>query len=109
MNKDTRLNFGPSALLLIVVAVLVLLAVRKRLTTAEEVEKAVAKVEYHAVRDSHSPFAILAVAALVAFVVWTVVRANRGGNATPPAKESSASEDRTRGSGVSSDNQHPPA
>jgi hypothetical protein len=100
MKKGTAPNIAPGALLLILVALLILLAVHKRLATAEEVEKAVAKVEYHAVRDSHSPVAIIAVVALFAFVAWIVVRGNRGeAKALPPAKGSSASEGRIGESG----------
>jgi hypothetical protein len=93
MNKGTRFNTAPGALLLILLATLILLAVHKRLTTAEEVEKAAVTVEHHAVRDSHSQVAVIAVVALFAYVTWTVLRANRGeAKAMPPAKESSASD-----------------
>jgi hypothetical protein len=68
MKKDTRLNIAPGALLLILLGILILLAVHKRLTTAEEAEKAVVKVEHHVIRDSHSPVAIIAVVALFAYV-----------------------------------------
>ena len=93
MKKDTRLNLSPAAILLILLAMLILLAVRKRLTTAEEVDKAVSKVGHAVVHDSHSGVAIVVVVALFAYVTWTVLRANRGdAEAMPPAEESSASD-----------------
>jgi hypothetical protein len=91
MKKDSRLNIAPAALLLTLLAVLILLAVHKRLTTAEEVEKAVVKVDDNVVRDSYMRVAVVAMVALFAYVIWTVLRANRGeAKAMPPAKESSA-------------------
>jgi hypothetical protein len=87
MKKDTRLKLSPGAILLILVSMLILLAVRKRLTTAEEVDKAVSKVGHAVLRDSHSRAAIIVVVALFAYVTWTVLRANRR-----EAKESSASD-----------------
>jgi hypothetical protein len=93
MKKDKRLNVAPGALLLILLGMLILLAVYKRLTTAEEVEKAAVIVEHHAVRDSHSPVAVVAMVALFAYVTWTALRANRGGaKGMPPARESSPSD-----------------
>ena len=93
MKKDTRLNIAPGALLLILLAMLILLAIRKRLTTAEEVDKAVGKVEHAVVRDSHLRVAVVVMVAFFAYITWTVLRANRGEDkAMPPAKESSASD-----------------
>jgi|SRR6516164_4579731 hypothetical protein len=92
MKKDIRFHIAPGALLLILVAMLILLAVHKRLATADEVDKAASKAEYQ-LRDSHASVAIVAVAALFAYVAWTVLRANRGeAEAMPPAKESSAND-----------------
>jgi hypothetical protein len=91
MKKDSRLKIAPAALLLTLLAVLILLAIHKRLTTAAEVEKAVVKVEDNVVRDSYSRVAVVAMVALFAYVMWIVLRANRGeAKEMPPAKESSA-------------------
>ena len=93
MKKDTRLNLSPGAILLILLALLMLLAVRKRLTTAKEVDEAVGKVGHAAARDSHAGVAIVVVVALFAYVTWIVLRANRGeAQAMPPAMEPSASD-----------------
>jgi hypothetical protein len=79
--------------LLVLLAVLILLAVRKRLTTAEEAEKATGKVEHVVVRDSHGRVAVVVVVGLFAYMTWTVLRANRGeAQAMPPAREASASD-----------------
>jgi hypothetical protein len=93
MKKDTRLNIAPGALLLILLAMLILLAVRKGLTTTEEVDKVVVKVDRNVIRDSRVRVAVVVVVALFAYVMWTALRANRGeAKAMPPAKESSASD-----------------
>jgi len=95
MKKDTRLNLSPGAILFILLAMLILLAVRKRLTTAEEVDKAAGKVGHAFIRDSHARVAIVVLVALFAYVTWTVLRANRGeAKAMPPAEESSASDEK---------------
>src|SRR6516225_8662476 len=93
MKKETRLKLSPGAILLILVAMLILLAVRKRLTTAEEVDKAASKVGHAVFHDSHSRVAIVVVVALFAYVTWIVLRANREeAKAMPPAEESSAND-----------------
>ena len=85
------------AILLILLAMLILLAVRKRLTTAEEVDKVVVKVDRNVIRDSRVRVAVVVVVALFAYVMWTALRANRGeAKAMPPAKESSASDGEPR-------------
>jgi hypothetical protein len=90
MKKDSRLNVTLGAFLLMLLAVLTLLAVRNGRMPDE---KAVVKVEDNVVHDSYSQVAVVAVVALFAYVMWTILRANRGeAKAVPPAKESSPSD-----------------
>ena len=97
MTKNTPFSIAPGAILLVLLATLTLLAVQKRLTTAEETEKAAVKVEVNVVRDSYSKVVVIALVALFAYVTWTALRANRGeAKAMPPAKESSAGDDAAR-------------
>ena len=92
MTKNTPFSIAPGAILLVLLATLTLLAVQKRLTTAEETEKAAVKVEVNVVRDSYSKVVVIALVALFAFVTWTALRANEGEDkAMPPARESSES------------------
>jgi hypothetical protein len=88
MGKLTRLKIGPVALL-VVLALLTLLVVKRKGVTAEEAEGdvvwTVVKVERAIDRDDFSAVAFLALVALFAFVTWTALRANEGeGKATPP-------------------------
>jgi len=85
MKKVTRLKLGPVTLL-VLLALLTLLVVKREHLTAEEAEDTV-------VRDKYAAVAFLALMALFAFVTWTALRANEGGDkAMPPARESSASD-----------------
>ena len=95
MKKVTRLKIGPVALL-VLLALLTLLVVKRKNLTAEEAEddavRAVVKVEDTVVRDEYAAVAFLALVALFAFVMWTALRAKEGEHkAVPPARESSAS------------------
>jgi hypothetical protein len=93
MTKNTPFSIAPGAILLVLLATLTLLAVQKRLTTAEETEKAAVKVEVNVVRDSYSKVVVIALVALFAYVIWIVLRASPGeAQSTPPAKESSAAK-----------------
>jgi hypothetical protein len=84
------MKVSPVALLVLLVLV-TLVAVRHKVLTAEEAEKAVAKVEDDVVRDSHLTVAVVAMVALFGYVIWIVLRANQGdAKSMPPAKESSA-------------------
>jgi hypothetical protein len=82
--------------LLVLLALLTFLVVKRKDLTAEEAEddavRAVVKVEDTVVRDDDVAVAFLALMALFAFVTWTALRANEGEDkAMPPARESSAS------------------
>jgi hypothetical protein len=95
MKKVTRLKIGPVALL-VLLALLTLLVVKRKHLTAEKAEdeavRAVVKLENTVVRDKHAAVAFLAVIALFGFVMWTALRANEGeAKAKPPAREPSAS------------------
>jgi hypothetical protein len=95
MGKGTRFKIGPVALL-VLLALLTLLVVKRRHLTAEEAADDAARVgvklEERAFRDEYGQVAFLALVALFGFVTWTALRANEGEDkATPPAKESSAS------------------
>jgi len=95
MKKGTRLKIGPVAVL-VLLALLTLLVVKRRHLTAEEaVDEAVrpaAKLGDTVVRDERAAVAFIALVALFAFVTWTALRANEGeGKAMPPAGESRAS------------------
>jgi hypothetical protein len=96
MKKGTRLKIGPVALL-VLLALLTLLVVKRKDLTPEEAEddavRAIVKLEDPVVRDGHAAVAFLALMALFAFVTWTALRANEGEDkAMPPARESSASD-----------------
>jgi hypothetical protein len=95
MKKMTGLKIGPVALL-VLLALLTFLVVKRRGLTADEVEgdavRVLFKVEDAVTRHEHAAVAFLAVIALFAFVMWTALRANAGEDkAVPAAKESSAS------------------
>jgi hypothetical protein len=96
MKKVTRRKIGPLALLLLL-ALLTLLAVkRKHLTAEEAVDDAVRPVVKMAdtvVRHERAAVALLALMALFAFVMWSALRTNEGEDKSkPPARESSASD-----------------
>jgi hypothetical protein len=95
MGKGTRLKIGPVAVL-VLLALLTLLVVKRRHLTAEEaVDEAarpVVKVGDTVVRDERAAVAVIVLVALFAFVMWTALRAKEGEDkAVPPAKESGAS------------------
>jgi hypothetical protein len=95
MKKVTQLKIGPVALL-VLLALLTLLVVKRKDFTAEEAEddavRAVVMLEDTVVHDDFAAVAFLALMALFAFVTWTVLRAKKGEDkAMPPARESSAS------------------
>ena len=91
-----RLKIGP-VVVLVLLALLTLLVVKRKHLTAEEAEddavRAVVKLGDPVVRDGHAAVAFLALMALFAFVTWTALRANEGEDkAAPPAGESNASD-----------------
>jgi hypothetical protein len=95
MKKVTRLKIGPVALL-VLLALLTLLVVKRKNLTAEEAEddavRPVVTLTERVDRDDFAAVALLAVIALFAFVTWTAVRSKKGEDeATPPARESNAS------------------
>jgi hypothetical protein len=95
MDKGTGLKIGPVAVL-VLLAVLTLLAVKRKHVTAEEaVDEAVrpvVKLGDTAVRDERAAVAFIVLVALFAFVTWTALRAKEGEDkAMPPARESGAS------------------
>jgi hypothetical protein len=83
MQKVTRLKIGPVALL-VLLALLTLLWVHRKGLTAEEAEGeaggAVVQLEDTVVRDKYAAVAFLGLVALFAFVTWTALRANEGGD-----------------------------
>jgi hypothetical protein len=90
MKKDANLNTALGALLLILLAVLVLLALRRGLAPDE---KDVVKVQREVIRDSHSRVAVVAFVALLAYVMWVVLSARREeAKVTPPASQPSANQ-----------------
>jgi len=92
MEKLTRLKIGPVAVM-VLLALLVLVTVYRARHTDAEPEEAVVKAEDRVVHDSHVTVAVVGLVALFAFVVWTALRANeRDDKATPPARESRASD-----------------
>ena len=95
MGKGTRLKIGPVAVL-VLLALLTLLVVKRRHLTAEEaVDEAaqpVVKVGDTVVRDERAAVAFIVLVALFAFVMWTALRDKEGEDkAVPPAGESGAS------------------
>jgi hypothetical protein len=94
MKKLTPLKIGPVALL-VLLALLTLLVVKRKDLTVEEGDdgavRAVVKLEDTVDRDKDAAVAFLALIALFAFVMWTALRANEGEDkATPRARESIA-------------------
>jgi hypothetical protein len=83
--------------LLVVLALLTLLVVKRESLTAEEAQddavRTVVKLKDLVVRHEYAVVAFLILMALFAFVTWTGLRANEGEDkATPSAGESSASD-----------------
>jgi hypothetical protein len=92
MNSETRHNVSPIAFL-VVLLLLMLIVVRHSVLTANEAEKAVVKVQDNVVRNTRLTVAVVAMVALLAYLMWTLLRADQEeAEATPPAKESSASD-----------------
>ena len=95
MKKETRLKIGPVALLLLLALLTLLVVKRKHLTAEEAVDDAarpVVKLADTAIRHERAAVAFLALMALFAFVTWTALRANKEEDkAMPPDRESSAS------------------
>jgi glucan phosphoethanolaminetransferase (alkaline phosphatase superfamily) len=84
------------ASVLLLLALLALLAIhRNGLTADEAAQKGIGvavRVTNDAFHNEYRTVAVLALVVLFAFVIWTVVRANKeGSKAIPPAKESSSS------------------
>jgi hypothetical protein len=95
MKRVTQLG-GRPIVLLVVLALLTLLVVKRKDLTAEEAVgdavRPVVELEQRVVRDRHGAVAFLAVVALFGFVTWAAIRASEGEDkAMPPAGESSAS------------------
>jgi hypothetical protein len=95
MKKETRNNTGAVAVL-VLLALLALLVVKRIDLTAEEGEVAavrtVGKLENAIIRDERVVIAFLVLMALFAFVLWTQLRTEEGEDkAMPPAGESSVS------------------
>ena len=95
MKKATRLKTGPVALL-VLLALLTFLVVKRRYLTAEGAGDAavgtVVKLGDTVYRDEYATVAFIALVALFAFVTWTALRANEGEDkAMPPGGESSGS------------------
>ena len=89
MRKLTRLKIGPAAVLVLLALLVAAAVYRQRHRDAEPVGAAV-KLGDRAVHDSHAGVAVAVLVALFAFVMWTALRANAGGDtATPPAGEPS--------------------
>jgi hypothetical protein len=100
MKKVTRLKIGPVALLVLLALLTLLVVKRKHLTAEEAVDDAVrpvVKLEERVIRDERGAVAFLALMALLAFVTWTALRANEGedkamppagrGDSTPPSSQ----------------------
>jgi hypothetical protein len=95
MKNVTRLKIGPVALL-VLLALLTLLVVKRRYLTAQEAEdgavRKIVNVENTVVRDPYVAVAVLAVVAMLALVTWAALRVGKGEDqARPRAGESSAS------------------
>jgi hypothetical protein len=89
MKKVTKLTIGPLALL-VLLAMLTLLVVKRKHITVEEAAdyagRAVVQAENTLRRDKYALVAVLALMSLLVFVTWTAVRADqREDEAMPPA------------------------
>jgi hypothetical protein len=95
MGKGTRLKIGPVAVLVLLALLTLLVVKRKHLTAEEAVDEAArpaVKLWDTVVRHERAAVAFIALVALFAFVMWTALRAKEGEDkAVPPANESSAS------------------
>jgi hypothetical protein len=95
MKQLTRLKIGPVALL-VLLALLTFLVVKRKHMTEEEAEagavRTAVEVERMAVRDEHAVVAFVVLIALFGFLTWAAMRAHeREDEAMPPGRESSAS------------------
>jgi hypothetical protein len=90
-----RLRIGPIAVL-VLLALLTLLVVKREYLTAEEAQDdavgVVVKLKEMVVRHEHAAVAFLALMAVFAFVTWTALRRSEEEDRKPPAGESSASD-----------------
>jgi hypothetical protein len=101
MKRGTRRKIGPVALLVLLALLTLLVVKRKHVTAEEAADDAVrvgVKLEERAFRDEYGQVAFLALVALFAFVTWTALRANTAvranvgeDEAVPPAGGPSAS------------------
>ena len=104
MKEVTQRRIGPVALL-VLLALLTLLAVKRRHLTAEEATdetvRSVVKVENTVRHDQYAAAALLVLITLFAFVMWTALRANRGGPPEAKTAEPGAAADGGRDPGSS--------
>jgi hypothetical protein len=95
MRKWTRLTIGPVAVLVLLALLTLLVVKRKHLTAEEAVDESVrvvVRLDERVASDKYGAVAFLALMALLAFVTWSALGANEAEDeATPPARESSAS------------------
>ena len=92
MKNVTRLMIVPVAVLVVLALLALLAAHRIGGRGAEEPVGAVVKLADRVIHDSHATVAVVGLAALFAFVIWTALRAEGEDKAMPPARESSASD-----------------
>ena len=96
MRTVTRLKTGPVAVLVLLALLTLLVVKRQHLTAEEAVDDAAlvgVKLEERAFRDVFGQVACIALVALLGFVMWTALRAKEGEEkAVPPARESSAGD-----------------
>jgi hypothetical protein len=93
MKNVTRHKVSPVALL-VLLGLLLFIVVGYRFLTAKEAERTAVQVQDNVVRARPPTIAVVAMVALLVYVLWTVLRANqREAKAIPPAKESSASDE----------------
>jgi hypothetical protein len=100
MKNVTQLKIGLVALLVLLALLTLLVVKRKHLTpeeAADDAGRTVVKAENTVVRDRYALVAVLALMALFVFVTWTAARANQGedeamppagsGDSTPPSSQ----------------------
>jgi hypothetical protein len=95
MKQLTRLKVGPVALL-VLLALLTFLVVKRKDLTTEEAEAGAVRTAVDmgrmSVRDRHAVVAFVVLMALFGFLTWAAMRAHeREDKAMPPGRESSAS------------------
>jgi hypothetical protein len=87
MKKESRRTIAP-AVLLVLLALLALLVVKRKDLTVEEAEvgavREVVKRQHTILRDEYAVVAFLGLMALLAFVTWIVLRANEGEDEAMP-------------------------